>query len=263
VTHARPLTGRRVLVTRPAHQSATLRRRLRDLGGEVVEAPAIRLVPPEDPGVLDAALSRLTHYTWLVLTSPNGARVLLERFAAAGRAPLDGIRVAAIGPATAGVLRAARVRVDVMPADRYQAEGLLGALSPLVRAGDRVLVLRAAEARPVLPERLRALGAEVEVVSAYRTLPGDIDVGSMRGALSRGEIDAATFTSGSTVRHFVAAVGADAFQGPRRPRTVCLGAVTAAAAEAAGIPVDRVAERATVGDLVAAVVHELSDGGGG
>lgn len=263
MSRARPLAGRRVLVTRPAHQSAALRRQLSDLGAMVVEAPAIRIAPPDDPGVIDRALRRLSHYAWLVLTSPNGARILLERLAAGGLVELAAVRVAAIGPATAEVLRAAGARVDLVPPGRYHAEALLEALSPRVRPGDRILLLRAAEARPVLAEGLRALGAEVDVVSVYRTLPGEIDVGSVRGALTRGEIDATTFTSGSTVRHLVAAVGADAFQGPRRPRTVCLGEVTAAAAAAAGIPVDRVAERATLGDLVAAVLRELAGDRGG
>lgn len=255
----RPLQGRRILITRPKGQSAALRRHLMALGATVVEAGAIRMLPVDDPAPLDDAVRRLERYAWLILTSPNGVRILLERLRAAGSRVEDlrFPRVAAIGPATAGSLSDAGIRVDVLPAGQFRAEGLLEVLRPLLRPGDLVLLIRAAEARPVLPEGLRALGAIVEEVAAYRTVRGTIDAASIHRALTDGEIDAVTFTSGSTLRHLVELVGAEALRGSRRPQVVCLGPVTADAAAEVGIPVDRVAERATMDDLVAAIVAVL------
>jgi uroporphyrinogen-III synthase len=229
------------------------------LGAAVVEAPSIQILPVDDPAPLDDAVRRLERYAWLILTSPNGVRVFLERLRAIGLQVEDlrSLRVAAIGPATAEALRDAGIRVDVLPARQFQAEGMLEALRSLLRPGDRVLLLRAAEARPVLPEGLRALGAIVEEVAAYRTVRAAIDASSIHRALQNGEIDAVTFTSGSTVRHFVELVGAEALRGSRRPQVFCLGSVTAEAAAEVGIPVDRVAARATMDDLVAAIVAVL------
>jgi len=196
----------------------------------------------------------------VVLTSPNGARVFLHRLQILGRPVQDlASRVAAIGPATAQVLREAGVRVDAVPDERFQAEGLLEAMRPRVRSGERILLVRAAEARAVLPEGLRTLGAAVDVVAAYRASPGDLDSATLRRALAAGEIDAVTFTSGSTVRHFIAQVGAEPLRSPTRPRIVCLGSVTAEVARAAGIPVDRVAAAATMEGLVDAVVEALTE----
>jgi uroporphyrinogen III methyltransferase/synthase len=231
------------------------------LGATVVEAAAIRTLPVDDPAPLDDAIRRLERYAWLILTSPNGVRILLERLRAAGSRveALRFPRVAAIGPATAGTLRDAGIRVDVLPAGQFQAEGLLEALRPLLRPGDRVLLLRAAEGRPVLPEGLGALGAIVEEVAAYRTVRDAIDASSIHRALQQGEIDAVTFTSGSTVRQFVDLVGAEALRGSRRPRIVCLGPVTAEAAAEVGISVDRVAEQGTMEGLVHALVAALTE----
>ena len=256
----RPLQGRRILVTRPREQGAALRRQLMSLGATVVEAGAIRMLPVDDPAPLDDAVRRLERYAWLILTSPSGVRVFLERLRAIGRHVRDlrSLRVAAIGPATAGSLREVGVRVDVLPAGQFRAEGLLEALRPLLRPGDLVLLLRAAEARPVLPEGLRALGAIVEEVAAYHTVRAAIDAAAIHRALQNGEIDAITFTSGSTVRHFVDLVGAEALRGSRRPQVFCLGPVTADAAAALGIPVDGVAEQATMDELVAAIVAALA-----
>ncbi len=158
---ARALSGVTVAVTRARAQASGLAATLRSLGAEVVEAPAIRIVP------LDGPLPDVAGYDLVCLTSPNGVRLLFSRLLAAGRdaRALAGARVAAIGPGTAAALREHGVIADVVP-ERFVAEGLVEALAdvPVKRA----LVARAADARDVLPDALRARGAEVDVVRAVR-----------------------------------------------------------------------------------------------
>jgi len=263
-----PLSGKRILVTRPRRPGEDVLRLLAALGATVIDAAAVRIVPVDDPSPIDQALAHLADYAWLIVTSANGANVLVDRLSAAGRngAAVAPVRVAAIGPATARALREAGIEVDARPDAQFRAEGLLEALAPQVRAGDRVLLLRAAEGRTALVEGLRALGADVEVVTAYQTVREEIDGPGVRRALEEGTIDAVTFTSGSAARHLVAAVGFETLR-VRGPRIICLGPVTAAAVAALGLPVDGVAGQATMEALVAAVVSELSahrdDGEGG
>jgi uroporphyrinogen III methyltransferase/synthase len=202
---ARPLFGRTVAVTRARAQASALAARLRSLGAAVVEAPAIRTRS------LDAPLPALDGYDLVCVTSPVGAAELWARLRAAGldARALAGRRVAAIGPGTARALEEHGVVADVVPA-RAVAEGLVEALAgvPVSRA----LVVRAREGRDVLPDALRARGAEVDVVALYETVPEPLDDGTAAAAR---EADFLTFTSASTVRFFVAAAGADALRGPR------------------------------------------------
>jgi uroporphyrinogen III methyltransferase/synthase len=254
-----PLAGSRILVTRRGSQGEDLHELLAALGATVIDAAAVRFVPVDDPSPIDQALAHLADYAWLVLTSANGVNVLVDRLHASGRTGrlVASVRVAAIGPGTARALREAGVEVDARPDGQFRAEGLLQALAPQIRAGDRVLLLRAAEGRSALVEGLRSLGARVEVVTAYRMVREEIDGPGVRRALEEGAIDAVTFASGSAARHLVATVGVESLRA-RRPRIICLGPVTAEAVVALGLPVDRVAGQATMQALVAATVEELS-----
>ena len=241
-----PLAGRRVVVTRPRRQAASLCRRLREAGAEVVEAPVIEIVDPEDGGeALRAAAASIGSYRWVVCTSANGARRLL---AAMGDARDSAPRVAAIGPGTAQVLEAGGVPVDLVP-EQFVAEALVEAFPDPPSEGDaRVLLARAAVARDVLPDGLRSRGWDVDVVEAYRTVRCDHtpDVGRAVAAA-----DTVTFTSPSTVEAFLAAFG------DQVPDTVaCIGPVTAAAARAAGLAVQVEAATHTVPGLVDALVDD-------
>jgi uroporphyrinogen-III synthase len=197
VTH--PLAGRRVLVTRAAHQAGKLSDGLRALGAEPVEVPVIEIQPPASYDALDSSLRKLEAYDWLVLTSANAVHVLAERAAAFGivfaeKSP----QVAAVGNSTAEAARQAGLTVALTP-DVYVAESLVSALGERVR-GRRVLVVRAAVARDVIPDALRAVSAYVDVVDAYQnTIPAGAPE-RLRSALS-GRIDAATFTSSSSATH--------------------------------------------------------------
>lgn len=243
-----------MVVTRPRHRMAELSSSLRDLGAAVVEYPTIAIEPPVDPEPLRRAVRSLPDYAWVVFTSVNGvARVLsmLENERADPSSSLAGARVAAIGPATAGALREAGVRVDVVPAE-YRAEALVEAIRSAADrlAGRRILLARAAESRDVLPESLRGSGATVDEVSAYRTVPGSPDVEDLPARLRRGEVDWLTFTASSTVRNFVELAGRDV----SGARVATIGPITAGTARDLGLPVHAVAEEYTVPGLVRALI---------
>ncbi|HEU4564610.1 MAG TPA: uroporphyrinogen-III synthase [Gemmatimonadaceae bacterium] len=252
---AAPLRGRRVVVTRARDQAGELAARLEALGAEVVEAPAIR-IEPLDQAPLRAALARLAEYDWLVVTSRNTVAMVGEALRASVRdaRALAGVRVAAVGPATAEALRELGIVPAVVP-ERYVAEGVLEALRARddVR-GRRVLYPAAAGARDVIPAGLRELGAVVDAVVIYRSVPDDSWREAVAARLGRGEVDAVTFTSGSTVRHFVDAVGVAL---ARRARAVTIGPVTSDAAREAGLEVAAEAHEATVPSLVDAVAEVL------
>jgi uroporphyrinogen-III synthase len=194
---AASVARKRVLVTRAAHQAGKLSEGLRSAGFEPVEVPVLEICPPADNGPLDAALANLRTYDWLILTSSNTIRVLQERSAASG-CSLAGPLVAAVGEATALAARKAGLEVAVVP-ENYVAEALVVSLADRV-AGKRILLARAELARDVIPDALRAAGAIVDVVDAYRNVMPESAPGLLRVALEKG-IDAATFTSSSSVTH--------------------------------------------------------------
>ncbi len=239
----RPLSGVSVAVTRARAQASGLAATLLGLGAEVVEAPAIRIVP------LDGPAPGVGRYDLVCLTSPNGVRLLFERLAAGGRdaRALAGARVAAIGPGTAAALRAQGVIADVVP-ERFVAEALVEALAEVpVR---RALVARAAEARDVLPEALRARGAEVDVLALYETVAEPLSEAQLE-AVTRA--DYVTFTSSSTVRFFLEAVGGR----PRgSPRIVSIGPVTSATLREHGLEPDVEATRHDIEGLVEALIRD-------
>ncbi|MDP9376715.1 MAG: uroporphyrinogen-III C-methyltransferase [Actinomycetota bacterium] len=201
----RPLHGRRVTVTRARAQASPLAARLRELGAEVIEAPAIRTVSVE------ATVPSLADYELVCVTSPNGAHELFARLRASGRdaRALSDCHVAAIGPGTAAALSQHGIVADTVP-ERPVAEGLVEALGNY--RPRRVLIARGKQGRDVLPDALRARGAEVDVVVLYETVaePLSPDV-----AQAAADSDYVTFTSASTVRFFLEAAGADALQKPR------------------------------------------------
>jgi uroporphyrinogen III methyltransferase / synthase len=260
----RPLFGRRVVVTRPREQAGELARALEDAGAEVVLFPTIAIVPPLDPARLDRAAAAAATYDWIVFTSSNGVRAFFTRFAAHGRdvRELAPVQLAAIGPETAAELERRMLRPAVVPSE-YRAEGLLEALAGEDVRGRRVLLPRAAGARAVLPDALAARGATVDEVIAYRAVPPpDADVAGLRAALAAGSLDALTFTSSSTVRHFVELVGRDAARALGRTVVACIGPVTAETAREEGLPVHVCPADYTAAALAAALVEHFCNAPG-
>jgi uroporphyrinogen-III synthase len=251
----RPLHGRRVLVTRPRPQASRLAQLLEAYGAEVVALPTIRIEPPEDWAPLDEAIRGLGRYRWIVFTSVNGVAAFRERL---GRAGLDarslaGRRVAAIGPETAEALRRAGIEPDRVPAE-YRAEGLLHALETELGRGDAVLLVRAAEARELLPRELEARGVRVTVAPAYRTVLAKEGANRALALLEAGRLDAVAFTSSSTVRGLVALLGpADARRLLQGVLVAAIGPITAETAAEHGFRVGVVPREYTVPALADAI----------
>jgi uroporphyrinogen III methyltransferase/synthase len=259
-----PLFGRRVVVTRTRRQASRLSAALRELGAEVLEIPTIAIVPPADPRPLAEACTRLDRYHWLVFTSPNGVESFFAALDEAGRdsRSLAGIKVAAIGPATAQGLAARGVRAEVV-ARRFVAEGLLEALGGHELRGRRVLIPRAEKAREILPETLARRGAVVEVVPAYRTVVPEDSRRRLQEALEAG-VDAITLTSSSTVRHLVELLGPEQSRELARRcqageiTLASIGPVTTAAARELGLEVAVEADPHTIDALVAALAARMA-----
>ena len=225
---AQPLAGRRILITRARHQAGRLAEALEEQGAEVLRLPTIEIVPPESYAHLDAVLEVIDGFDWLIVTSANGVAALEDRLCFLNIPPsrLEHLQIAAIGPATATALVRVGLKVCAMP-EEYVAEAVVALLQEKVR-GKRVLLVRAAVARDVIPEELRKDGADIHVVEAYRTvIPADSIV-QVRELFREGKPlpDAVTFTSSSTVNNFVALLAAAKIELPLGLRAVSIGPVT-------------------------------------
>jgi uroporphyrinogen III methyltransferase/synthase len=247
----RPLSGRRIVVTRARAQASDLAAGLEALGAEVVQFPTIRITPARDPEPLRRAAARAGSFDWIVFTSVNGVERFWYALAEQGcdARSLCGVRVCAIGPATAAELARRGIAADVVPGE-FVAEAAVQALAAADDLrGRRILLPRAEVARAVLPEQLRERGAEVVEVDAYTTVQDGAGAERVRAMLDRGEIDAVTFTASSTVKSFVDLVGADV----RGAKVASIGPITSATARELGIAVDVEAGEYTVPGLVAAL----------
>lgn len=244
----RPLRGRSVAVTRARAQASSLARRLEELGASVVQTPTIRTREISDPTLppLD-----LTPYDLICLTSANGVRFLFERLAADGRdaRALAGARIAAIGPGTAAALAEHGIVADVLP-ERFVAESLVEALSDL--EVEHALVATASEARDVLPQALRARGAQVDVLALYETVAEPPSPSALDRARAA---DYITFTSASSVRFFR---GTDRAPFAPDTRIVSIGPVTSAALREHGLEPHVEAVQHDIDGLVEALLADAA-----
>jgi uroporphyrinogen-III synthase len=217
-------------------------------------------MPPDDPGPLDAALGRLDHYDWVILTSANGVAQVFARLAALGRdaRAFGRARLCAIGPATAAALAEHGLRADRVPLE-YVAESILATFADDALAGQRILVPQGDLARDVLVIGLEARGAAVEAVTAYRTRPETAADPATVRLIRQGAIDIVTLTSASTARNLVAALDGD-LRGLERALVAAIGPITATAAQEAGLSVGVVATEHTIPGLVAALLVAVSAG---
>ncbi len=258
----RPLLGKRVLVTRSREQASVLSERLMELGAEPVEFPVIQIVPADDYTPLDEAIRRLSGYDWIIFTSVNGVKAFIARLKAQGRdiRALAGLKIGAIGPATAGELSRYGLNVDYVP-EKYVAEAIVAGIGDV--EGQRILLPRADIARQMLAVELAKAGAEIDEVVAYRTVLGDSPDEDVKAMLLSGEIDIVTFTSSSTVRNFVTMMGdEDPAEILKGAMVACIGPITAGTAQELGVKVDVVAEEYTIEGLVRAIVRDEMVKGG-
>jgi uroporphyrinogen III methyltransferase/synthase len=255
----RPLAGKKIVVTRARAQADDLAEQIEAAGGQVFEFPTIEIQPPENFADFDAAVEKIENYHWLIFTSVNAVEPFLSRLLRVGKTldSLQGLKIGAIGPETAKTLASAGIKVDLIP-QRYQAEGILDAVTPEAMKGKRVLIPRAAEAREILPERLRAWGASVDVVIAYRTGLSDVDVQPLAELLHQGAIDVITFTSSSTVNNFVRLLGcANLAEATGGCEIACIGPITAQTVVRLGGRADIVANEFTVAGLMRAIIEHF------
>ncbi|MFQ5826031.1 MAG: uroporphyrinogen-III C-methyltransferase [Dehalococcoidia bacterium] len=249
----RPLFGRRVLVTRSRTQASHLSRLLTQEGAEPIELPTIEIEPAPDLEALDSALNRLSEYNWLIFTSSNGVEAFFERLKHMGRdgRALHAAKICAIGGATAQELERHGIASDLVPQE-YSSQGILHSLKAEEVRGRRFLLPRADIAGEELVGWLSGLGAKVDQVVTYRTVPAS--EGHMRAREVLETVDAVTFTSSSTVRGLMNLLGGDrtALQG----KTIaCIGPVTADTARELGLEVDILAREHTIPGLVAAMTE--------
>jgi len=250
------LHERRVVVTRARAQAGALCERLVAMGATPICAAAIRIEPVGELGHLDAAIERISSFDWIVFTSTNAVEIFSDRWARAGKtqAALLGARFAAVGPATARSLAAWGVAADFVP-DEFRGEALATGLA--IASSSRVLLLGAETGRRDTAAALERRGAVVVDLPIYRTVAADLDPEVVED-IRRG-VDAVLFTSGSTVRHFMAAMQrhAPGFAFPAHVRIACIGPVTAGEARQMGLQVDVVAPASTTDSLVDALVASM------
>ena len=246
------VTGKRIVNTRATHQSSRFTSLLQSQGAAVIEYPCIATVPPEDDRPLREALANLAHFDWLLLTSANTVLALADS------SPLPPTRrgIAAIGPATARAAQAYLGLETVLLPETFTAEAL-GEVLP-IQPGERVLIPTSAIARTTLADTLRARGAEVTVVEAYRTVPGTGGA-NVPTLLAQKLLDAVTFTSASTVESFMARLSAEG--GNRTDLAsvciACIGPQTAAMAISHGLRVDVMPAMHTLDGLIEALAEYL------
>jgi uroporphyrinogen III methyltransferase/synthase len=246
----RPLFGRRIVVTRASAQATGLRDALAELGADVVELPAMRIESIDD-AALKASLERIGEVDWVVFTSQNAVRIAWDALRTTGRdaRAFATAKIACVGKSTSDALLACGLAADVLP-ERFVAEGVLEAMASRGDVkGSRVLYLAAEGARDVLPDGLRALGCDVDVVRVYRSVSDGAGGDTLRAALTDGTVDAVTFASASAVRGYVDVVGAER---ARAVPAVSIGPVTSEAVRAAGITLGGEAGEASVRALVEA-----------
>ncbi len=253
---AHSLIDRTLVVTRAASQADGLVAALEALSASVVRLPVVRMEPPEDQAALRRAVQTASGYEWVVFTSANGVdsfRKAAEDLGVDVRVALASTRLGCVGPATASAVEALGLSVDVVP-DTYRAEALVDVLSARTELrGQRILIPTAAEARPVLRAGLRALGAEVDDVIAYRTVFVEEADPRVLERLEEG-VDLVTFTSPSTVRSFHRLLGSEVVA-----HAAVIGPVTADAARELGYRVAVEADPFTIPGLVEAIVSYFEE----
>ncbi len=257
----KPLFGQRILVTRE-HSGGF--EPLEELGAEIIEFPTIVVVPPDSWEELDRAIDRIDSYDWLILTSINGVNFFFKRFLERDRdiRDLKGIKICAVGSKTAAEIKKYGIKVDLIP-DEFNAEGLIKAITseerPARKASQRgrqrperrlrskrFLLPRAEVAREILPERIRELGGEIDVVAAYRAVKPDVHGKRLKRFLREGKISIATFTSAATFNNFMAIMDNDVQDLLKDVAIAVIGPVTAKEVEKAGLAVHIIPKQATI-----------------
>lgn len=282
----KPLFGHRVLVTREHSGGFEL---LEEFGAEIIEFPTIKIVPPANWAELDAAIEKVESYNWLILTSINGVNFFFKRLFETGRdiRDLKGIKICAVGTKTASEVEKYWIKVDLVP-EEFNAEGLIESFikesrsqpatspsaessgsncsvetKPEVRSredselfkGLRFLLPRAEVAREIFPEKIRGLGGEIDVVTAYRAVKPQVQGKRLKRFLKEGRISVATFTSAATFNNFLSITGNDVHELLKGVAIAVIGPVTATAVKKAGLTVNIMPKQATIEAMVKEIIE--------
>jgi uroporphyrinogen-III synthase len=254
-----PLQNRRILITRTRRQASVLAVQLEAMGATTIIVPTIEIVPPESYAVLDEALAQIRSFDWLLFTSANAVEAFAERLRlrADATVSLSKTKIAVIGPATARAIEALGLSVSLMP-QRYVAESLVESLLPHAQGG-RMLLVRAEEARDVLPEALSRAGATVTIAAAYKNQIPEASIPAVRKMFSSPTQwpDAITFTSASTVRHLETMLVASGARLSAEIAIASIGPVTSETLRELGMDPTVEAEAATIESLVQALVRHF------
>jgi uroporphyrinogen III methyltransferase / synthase len=255
-----PLFGKTIVITRAENQSEAMFQLLQEKGAEPFSFPVIQTVPPLDWAPLDQALTRLSEYHGLIFTSANGVKFFMQRLQEKQQdvRDLKGVKIFTIGPKTENAINAFGIRVDVVP-ENFVAESLIESLSQENVNGKRFLIPRAEVAREILPDQLREMGAEVDVVSAYQTIRPKRKNQDLARRLQDGTIDVITFTSSSTVTNFLDSLAPELLPHLDHVTSACIGPITADTARARGLNVKIIPNEFTVDALVAAIEDHYAD----
>ena len=261
-----PLAGTRILVGRARHQAGSLSTSLRSLGASIIEIPFIDIRRPQSFLPLDEALKNIKSYNWLILTSVNGVEAMWERIRKLRipRTKLKHLKIAAIGPATKKAIVKHGLKVKMVP-EEYVAESVVKGLKDEVK-GKRVVLIRAKVARDVIPEELRAAGAEVDVVEAYETVVPEKSRTRLRALMKQANRrpHVVTFTSSSSAKNFAELLGSSEAASPQpdwlkpdwlnKVQFASIGPVTSATLRELKLPVSIEAREFTMGGLIRAIV---------
>ncbi|WP_457574133.1 uroporphyrinogen-III C-methyltransferase [Desulfolithobacter sp.] len=263
----RPLFGKQVVVTRTREQASELVALLEENGADCLEYSTIHIEPVEDTSAVDTALGEIHTYDWLLFTSINAVTWFFKRLFELEMDARDlRCRIAVVGRTTADELQRYGIHADLLP-EKFTGEGLAEALIQEGVQGTRILLPRALKAREVLPEKLTAAGAEVQVAPVYQNVPPKGRKEELREQLQSGMIDLITFTSSSTVRNFLTMVDARDEKELHRlmdgVTIAAIGPITARTVTDAGLKVDIQPERYTISDMVQAIVNYYREGGAG
>ena len=257
----KPLFGQRVLVTR---EHTVGFEPLEELGAEVLEFHTIEIAPPDDWTELDRGIENIDTYDWLILTSVNGVKFFFQRLMDRDRdiRDLKGVKICAIGSKTAETIRKYGIKVDLIP-KKFNAEGLIEAFLSEQKTGTgdqgldgvKILMPRASIGREVFPRKVRELGGEIDVFTAYKTVKPEVHGKRLKRFLKKGKISIATFTSAATFDNYMEIMGEDAIDLLQDVVIAAIGPVTAKAVEKAGLKVHIMPPKATVDAMVREIIQ--------
>ena len=250
----RPLWGKTVVVTRAREQASTLVTELSHLGAKVIQCPTIRIAPLENDDAIQNAIKNIASYNWIIFTSTNGVDAFWEQISRRGYDArlLANAKIVAIGPATEAGLAKRGLKADLIPAASI-SESVADKMIEKGAAG-KVLLVRALQGREVLQEKLSEAGMQVDLAPCYQTVADNSGAEEVRELLQEGKIDWVTFTSSSTVKNFVDAIGEDIIKATRESfRVACIGPITAKTADENNLSADVIANGSGTSELAEAI----------